>query len=214
VPVTRFRRGAIARGCDLRSPQSTISLIRILIQTEMRFALSMAVAIDIVAAVKEALQDPEVRDRIRTIVQEALPPPGDPVEGLVDAKSGSHTVGNDAKCDSTDGLPRRSPVRDNRSPGALSTLPPLQKPKRGSKSRRGAAVSMPDSEDLNPPKARPNPMVDVVADRLEQHPTDAGEIVRHVLWHRWSVERRVNLPRGSARLTGGWAPLLDSPSTI
>lgn len=42
----------------------------------------MAVTIDIVAAVKEALQDPEVRDRIRTIVQEALPPPRDPVEGL------------------------------------------------------------------------------------------------------------------------------------
>jgi hypothetical protein len=36
-------------------------------------------------------------------------------------------------------------------------------------------MSMPDSEDLNPPKARPNPIVDVVADRLEQHPTDAGE---------------------------------------
>jgi hypothetical protein len=34
---------------------------------------------------------------------------------------------------------------------------------------------MPDSEDLHPPKARPNPIVDVVADRLEQHPTDAGE---------------------------------------
>jgi hypothetical protein len=34
---------------------------------------------------------------------------------------------------------------------------------------------MPDREDLNPSKARPNPIVDVVADRLEQHPTDAGE---------------------------------------
>ena len=53
----------------------------------------MAVTIDIVAAVKEALQDPEVRDRIRTIVQEALPPPGDLVEGLVDAKVAATLLG-------------------------------------------------------------------------------------------------------------------------
>jgi hypothetical protein len=59
----------------------------------MGFALSMAVTIDIVAAVKEALQDLEVRDRIRTIVQEALPPPGDPVEGLVDAKVAATLLG-------------------------------------------------------------------------------------------------------------------------
>jgi hypothetical protein len=38
----------------------------------MRSDLSVAVTIDIVAGVKEALQNPEVRDRIRMIVQEAL----------------------------------------------------------------------------------------------------------------------------------------------
>ncbi len=49
--------------------------------------------IDIVAAVKEALQDPEVRDRIRTIVREALPPPLDSIEHLVDAKGAAKLLG-------------------------------------------------------------------------------------------------------------------------
>jgi hypothetical protein len=34
---------------------------------------------------------------------------------------------------------------------------------------------MPDSEDLNPTKAWANSIVDVVPDRLEQHPADAAE---------------------------------------
>jgi hypothetical protein len=141
----------------------------------MRFDLSMAVVIEIVAAVKEALQDHEVRDRIRTIVQEALPPPVDPVERLVDAKGAATVLGMTPSAIRMAAYRESLPYEKNRSPAAISTLAPLQKANRVSKSRRSAAVSMPDSEDLNPPKAWPNPVVDVVADRLEQHPTYASE---------------------------------------
>jgi hypothetical protein len=53
----------------------------------------MPVTIDIVAAVKEALQDPDVRDHIRRIVHEVLPPPSDPVEALVDTVAAARLLG-------------------------------------------------------------------------------------------------------------------------
>jgi hypothetical protein len=53
----------------------------------------MPVTIDIVAAVKEALQDSEVQEQIRTIVRNALPSPPEPVEALVNAEAAAKLLG-------------------------------------------------------------------------------------------------------------------------
>ena len=53
----------------------------------------MPVTIDVVAAVKEALRDPDVRDLIRTIVHEMVPPAPDPIDNLVDAKGAARLLG-------------------------------------------------------------------------------------------------------------------------
>jgi hypothetical protein len=55
----------------------------------------MSVTIDVVAIaiVKQALDDPEVRDRIRTIVMEVLPAQPDPLEHLVDSRAAAKVLG-------------------------------------------------------------------------------------------------------------------------
>jgi excisionase family DNA binding protein len=55
--------------------------------------MSAAVVIDILAAVKEALRDPVVRDQIRAIVVECGPAPANDTEHLLDAAAAAEVLG-------------------------------------------------------------------------------------------------------------------------
>jgi hypothetical protein len=49
--------------------------------------VNASLTIDVVAAVKEALRDSDVRDQIRAIVLECAPPPANDAEELLDART-------------------------------------------------------------------------------------------------------------------------------
>lgn len=49
--------------------------------------------IDVVAAVKEALRESDVRDQIRAIVLEVSPPPANDVDDLLDARAAAAYLG-------------------------------------------------------------------------------------------------------------------------
>ncbi len=55
--------------------------------------MGAALNIDIVAVVKEALRDSEVRDQIRAIVLEVAPAPANDVEDLLDARAAAAFLG-------------------------------------------------------------------------------------------------------------------------
>jgi hypothetical protein len=55
--------------------------------------MGAALTIDIVAAVKEALRDTDVRDQIRAIVMEIAPAPANDVEDLLDARAAAVFLG-------------------------------------------------------------------------------------------------------------------------
>jgi excisionase family DNA binding protein len=55
--------------------------------------MGSALTIDMVAAVKEALRDSDVREQIRTIVLEVSPSPANDVEDLLDARAAAAYLG-------------------------------------------------------------------------------------------------------------------------
>jgi hypothetical protein len=55
--------------------------------------MGAALTIDVVAAVKEALHDSEVREQIRAIVLECAPTPANDVEDLLDARGAAAFLG-------------------------------------------------------------------------------------------------------------------------
>jgi hypothetical protein len=55
--------------------------------------MGSALTIDMVAAVKEALRDSDVREQIRTIVLEVSPSPANDVEDLLDARGAAAYLG-------------------------------------------------------------------------------------------------------------------------
>jgi excisionase family DNA binding protein len=55
--------------------------------------MGAAMTIDIVAAVKEALRDSDVREQIRAIVLECAPAPANDVEDLLDARTAAAFLG-------------------------------------------------------------------------------------------------------------------------
>jgi excisionase family DNA binding protein len=55
--------------------------------------MTSALVIDVVAAVKEALRDPVVREQIRGIVLECSPSPANDTEHLLDAAAAAEVLG-------------------------------------------------------------------------------------------------------------------------
>ena len=55
--------------------------------------MGAALTIDIVAAVKEALRDEDIRDQIRAIVMESAPPPANDVDDLLDVRAAAAFLG-------------------------------------------------------------------------------------------------------------------------
>jgi ABC-type nitrate/sulfonate/bicarbonate transport system substrate-binding protein len=55
--------------------------------------MGAALTIDVVAAIKEALRESDVRDQIRAIVLEVSPPPANDVDDLLDARAAASFLG-------------------------------------------------------------------------------------------------------------------------
>jgi hypothetical protein len=55
--------------------------------------MGVALTIDVVAAVKEALRDASVRDQLRAIVLELAPSPANDIDDLLDARAAAAFLG-------------------------------------------------------------------------------------------------------------------------